>query len=54
MDTKICFGCGVEKSVSEFHKNFHSKDGFQFYCKTCKKEIDTLYLKTDKGRASRS
>lgn len=33
--TKVCGRCGVTKSVLEFHKNKHKKDGLQSRCKTC-------------------
>lgn len=36
MSKKKCTKCGVEKNLSDFHKR---KDGFQFRCKQCQKEI---------------
>ena len=35
MDTKICFKCGVEKSLEEFHKHKQMKDGRLNKCKVC-------------------
>lgn len=35
--TKVCFKCGRELPVSEFHKNKATKDGLQSHCKECTK-----------------
>jgi hypothetical protein len=35
--SKICSSCHINKSLSHFHKYNKSKDGRQFYCKSCKK-----------------
>jgi len=35
--TKVCNKCGLEKSVSEFCRDTHAKDGFYTMCKSCKK-----------------
>lgn len=35
--TKVCNKCMLEKSVSEFGKDAHTKDGFYTMCKSCKK-----------------
>lgn len=32
---KICTKCNIEKSLSDFWKNKHYKDGFCIYCKNC-------------------
>lgn len=37
---KQCNKCKQELLFSEFHKNSHKKDGYQDYCKSCKKEYD--------------
>jgi hypothetical protein len=37
---KQCNKCKQELSFSEFHKNSRKKDGYQDYCKSCKKEYD--------------
>jgi hypothetical protein len=52
MNSKICARCGVEKPVSEFHKNSRSRDGLHSYCKTCNKEKAAAHLKTEKGKAA--
>jgi hypothetical protein len=41
MDTKKCYKCQVEKSVSEFAKNKSRRDGLQAACKACRK----IYIK---------
>ena len=33
---KVCSKCKLEKSLSEFHKNKHLKDGRQIWCKPCR------------------
>lgn len=37
-ETKICSKCGIEKPLSEYHKNgfdSHGKQKYRGYCKTC-------------------
>lgn len=34
---KICTKCGIEKSLSNFHKNKNYKDGLCCWCKECRK-----------------
>lgn len=36
--SKVCPGCGIEKSVEEFAKAANRKDGLQVYCKPCHSE----------------
>lgn len=45
---KICKKCGLNKDNSEFHKCSRNKDGLFNNCKSCKKEYDSLYRKSDK------
>lgn len=33
--TKVCSKCGRELPVSEFNKSSKSRDGLQYYCRTC-------------------
>lgn len=35
---KICSKCNIEKSLEEFHKHKHTKDGVDTRCKICKKQ----------------
>lgn len=35
MKTKTCNTCGVEKPLTEFHKNGRAKDGHLGTCKQC-------------------
>lgn len=39
---KICKRCLKEKSISEFYKNHMSKDGLNYWCKSC------VYIKSKK------
>lgn len=40
MRNKTCTKCGNEKSLSEFHKYIHSKDGYKTICKKCISDIN--------------
>lgn len=43
-ETKICSKCGIEKPISEYHKNgFNSKgeQKYRGYCKTCANKRET-------------
>jgi len=50
--TKRCCTCKHFKSPSEFHKSHRKrdKDGLQPQCKTCKKQYQQQYRKTEKGK----
>ena len=44
METKICSKCGVEKSITEYHKNGFDRLGnqkYRGYCKTCANQLET-------------
>lgn len=43
-ETKQCPGCGVTKSLSEFHKNRSTCDGRHYACKECRKAESRKYL----------
>tara|TARA_R110002153_G_scaffold239530_2_gene393946 strand:+ start:4189 stop:4776 length:588 start_codon:yes stop_codon:yes gene_type:complete len=43
MNAKKCSKCGIEKSLTEFHKNKGRKDGHRVYCKSCIKKISAQY-----------
>lgn len=45
---KICTNCKIEKKIVEFHKNCNTKDGYVNKCKSCVKEYDEIYRKSDK------
>jgi hypothetical protein len=43
---KLCTGCNITQSKTEFHKNKNSKDGLQSKCKKCNKaNFKESYLK---------
>ena len=44
METKICSKCGIEKSITEYHKNGFNRKGeqkYRGYCKTCANKRET-------------
>lgn len=44
METKICSKCGLEKPLTEFHKNGFNSQGkqkYRGYCKTCANACET-------------
>lgn len=43
---KTCSRCKKTQPVSEFFASYRSKDGFGYWCKTCKRE----YQRTGKGK----
>ena len=45
---KRCSKCKSTKPVSEFDKHSLSKDGYQYWCKECKKQYALNYSKTEK------
>ena len=48
--TKKCSGCQMNKDYSFFSKEAKSKDGLQYYCKTCRKQVDReYYLRHTRG-----
>lgn len=48
--TKKCACCGIEKDVSEFHKNSRNKDGLHSYCKQCNAIKAKKFNATLKGK----
>lgn len=46
---KICTNCKKEKSLTEFHKHIHSKDGLKSRCKACSTEYNRAYYKKNPG-----
>ena len=44
MEMKICSKCGIEKPLTEYHKNGFKSDGsqkYRGYCKTCANKRET-------------
>lgn len=41
--TRVCWKCGVEKSLEEFHRNKGKLSGRMYTCKECKKELRRSY-----------
>ena len=44
METKICSKCGIEKPVTEYHKNGFDRQGnqkYRGYCKDCASRIES-------------
>lgn len=48
MLTKKCSQCGIEKPLSEFHKNSNFVDGVQRICKECVRENNKTYRERKK------
>jgi hypothetical protein len=38
METKVCAGCGEEKSIDKFYKNCRKSDGLDRLCKSCESD----------------
>ena len=44
METKVCSKCGIEKPISEYHKNGFKPNGdqkYRGYCKSCANKRET-------------
>lgn len=50
MTTKVCTKCGVEKELSEFHKQAPSKDGRRSRCAVCSREWNNKWGRENAGR----
>ena len=48
---KKCTKCKVEKEFTSFHKHKKSADGFEIYCKECRKEMNNKYYKDNNQKA---
>lgn len=46
--SKLCSKCNKQKSLSFFHKDKSTDDGYYRWCKPCKAEYDKLYRKSEK------
>jgi 5-methylcytosine-specific restriction endonuclease McrA len=43
LPAKTCTGCGELKTLTDYHKNIHAKDGRQYVCKICQRIVDKKY-----------
>jgi len=43
METKVCNKCLLEQYINNFGKLKSSKDGYRYFCKTCRKKIESGY-----------
>jgi len=49
---KRCSKCKITKSISEFHKDAKSKDGYHGYCKKCMSKHNAKYKQTEQGKVA--
>ena len=49
MESKKCSKCETIKSISDFHRDITTKDGFHNRCINCKKEYMTQYRENNKN-----
>ena len=49
---KTCRVCKQTKPISEFHKRSDSKDSHRNNCKSCRRESDNTYHRSEKGKAT--
>ena len=45
IETKKCFKCGEVKPTTEFYKNIKAADGYDTYCKECKRSLGREFYK---------
>lgn len=48
METKICSKCGIEKPITEYHKNGFKRNGeqkYRGYCKACANSLESARYK---------
>lgn len=43
METKVCNKCNLEKDICEFGKLKSSRDGYRYFCKKCRNNIEKTY-----------
>lgn len=47
---KVCSKCNTKKPFSEFSKRASSKDGYNVWCKPCKKTYDSEYFEKNREK----
>lgn len=52
--SKVCYACGQERPLTEFHRHRGRKDGHTDSCKPCRGRIVGLYSKTEGAKAARA
>ena len=52
--TKKCTKCGIEKYISEYNKRKLSKDGYNFWCKSCQSVESKEYRNTKEVKERKS
>jgi len=50
MDKILCAKCTTLKSVESFGKDNRKINGLSSICKSCQKEVNKIYLKSEKGK----
>jgi len=50
MEMKVCKICGIEKEMSEYHKQARSKDGYNRTCKKCRSTNEKQYYEDNKEK----
>ncbi|MEE9117819.1 MAG: hypothetical protein V3U02_04390 [Calditrichia bacterium] len=53
-DQRKCCRCKNIKFLYEFYHHKGKRDGLDYHCKECQNKAVSRYLKTDKGKISRS
>lgn len=49
---KICKRCNQEKDYNFFYKNKSRKDGYAYYCKSCRSKIDKEYKENNREKVN--
>lgn len=49
---KVCTKCGESKLLKEFSRCAHSKDGYEWCCRACRRVQRAALLLTEEGRAT--
>lgn len=47
---KTCSKCGQAKDINEYYSNKRSADGYNYSCKQCEKERQSVYNRTETGK----